>query len=181
MRRKGRQHLAADLAFRVSLGVDVDVPFTRRKLPGLIWGQGRLPVDRTFHGTPLFGQPDQSGSILARLGGTVELSHGGWTRQAAVGNRPGQDPRAGVVRQVGDTSAGGRRGWYLLAARKRHLERYGRACTNPGQATQVLRAVAVAMLAETAHHSCLPPTRMQSALQSAIVSNSRANSGRWSR
>ena len=57
-RRKGRQDLASDLAFRVSLGVDVDVPLAGLKLPGLIWGQGGLPVDRVFHRTPLFDQPD---------------------------------------------------------------------------------------------------------------------------
>lgn len=38
MRRKGREDQAADLAVRVSLGVDVDIPIARLKLPSLIWG-----------------------------------------------------------------------------------------------------------------------------------------------
>ena len=79
-RRKGRQDLAS--AFRVSLGVDVDVPIAGLKLPGLIWGQGRFPVNRVFHRIPLFDQPDQHGSILARLSGAMEVSHGGWTRRS---------------------------------------------------------------------------------------------------
>src|SRR5262249_59388776 len=77
-RRHGRQDLAADFTFRMSLSVDVDVPLARLELPSLIWGQGRLPVDWTFQRKPLFGQPDQHGSILARLGGAVEVGHGGW-------------------------------------------------------------------------------------------------------
>ena len=131
MRRKGREDQAADLAVRVSLGVDVDIPIARLKLPSLIWGQGRLPVDRTFHGTPLFGQPDHHGSIFAWLAGAVEVSHGGWTREAAIGNRPGHDSSGWVVRQVGGAGAGGKHWWHFLAARERHLERYGCSVHRP--------------------------------------------------
>ena len=64
------------------LRVDVDVPFTVCKLPGLIRGESGLPGDRVFDRTALFDHRDLGSSILARLRRAMELSHGDWTGES---------------------------------------------------------------------------------------------------
>ena len=81
----------------MSLGVDVDVPIAGLKLPGLIWGQGRFPVNRVLHRIPLFDQPDQHGSILARLSGAMEVEPW-WLDQKGRCRQPILDREEGPVR-----------------------------------------------------------------------------------
>ena len=53
---KRRQDLAPDFAVRMSLRVDVDVPFARRKLSVLLCRQSCPPDDRVVHRAALFGE-----------------------------------------------------------------------------------------------------------------------------
>jgi hypothetical protein len=84
---------------------------------------------------------NQTRSILARLGGAVEVSHGGWTRQVAIGDRPGQDPGS-YVRSAMPAPAGNT-GGTSWPPESGTLNVMGAACTNPGQAAQARRTMAI--------------------------------------
>jgi hypothetical protein len=61
---KQRHDLAPDFAVRMGLGVDVDVPLARRKLPVLLCRQSRPPDDRVSTGLPCFASETRPGAFL---------------------------------------------------------------------------------------------------------------------
>ena len=66
------------------------------------------------------------------------MRHGNRARQAGIGDRPGDDPRARVIGDVGRAAALGLHRRHLLGAAQRHLERFGRGLrqTCPSEAGQ---------------------------------------------
>src|SRR5215469_13624298 len=111
-----RHHLAADFSARMSLRVQVDVPFSGREILRLLGCKCRLSLDGIFGRAALLREPDKRRSVLALGGGPMEVRHGNGSGQSAVCDGPGHYTRRRIVRQLSHPHAGRFHRRYLLGA-----------------------------------------------------------------
>jgi hypothetical protein len=128
----GRYHLTAELTRGMRFRVNIDIQFTGRELLCLFRGQRGLPADGARGRAALLAQPDHYWAILALCGRSVDMRHGHRTRKPVIGNRPGDDPGARVIAELGRSRAWGLdTGGTCCAPVSATLKDKGAACANP--------------------------------------------------